>query len=106
LSDADPRISAYQRSVRSKIDPLWDNAFPKAAALEGKQGRVIVSFVIYKDGHVDNVRVKRASGFPEYDENVRLAVLRAAPFGPFPPSITAPSMRWNITFDTNNPAVR
>src|SRR5205823_6956094 len=49
LSEADPRISAYRRSVRAKIDPLWENAFPKAAALEGKQGRAIVSFVIYKD---------------------------------------------------------
>jgi TonB family protein len=106
LSDEDPRISAYTRSVRAKIEPFWENAFPKAAALEGKQGRVIVSFVIHRDGHVDDVHVTRASGFPEYDENVRLAVLRAAPFDPFPPSIAVPSRRWNITFDTNNPVVR
>jgi TonB family protein len=106
LSQEDPRISAYRRSVRAKIEPLWGDAFPKAAALEGKQGRVIVSFVIYKDGHVDDVRVARASGFPEYDENVRLAVLRAAPFAPFPPSIPGPSMKWTITFDANNPVVR
>jgi TonB family protein len=106
LSDEDPRISAYTRSVRAKIDPLWGNAFPKAAALEGKQGRVIISFVIHRDGHVDDVRVTRPSGFPEYDENVRLAVLRAAPFDPFPPSIPGPSRRWNITFDANNPVVR
>jgi TonB family protein len=106
LSDADPRISAYRRSVCGKIYPLWENAFPKSAALEGKQGRAIVSLVIYSDGHVDDVRVARASGVPEFDENVRLAVLRAAPFGPFPPTIPGPSMRWSITFDMNNPVVR
>jgi TonB family protein len=106
LSDADPRISAYHRSVYAKIYPLWEDAFPKTAALEGKQGRAIVSLVIHSDGHVDDVRVSRASGVPQFDENVRLAVLRAAPFGPFPPSISAPSMRWSITFDMNNPAVR
>ena len=105
-SEFDPRISAYRRSVRAKIEPLWENAFPKSAALEGKQGRAIVSFVIYSDGRVDDVSVARASGVPEFDENVKLAVLRAAPFGPFPPSIPAPSMRWRITFDMNNPVVR
>jgi TonB family protein len=106
LSEIDPRISAYRRSVRARIDPLWENAFPKSAALEGKQGRAIVSFVIHSDGNVENVRVVRASGVPEFDENVRLAVVRAAPFGPFPPSIPGSSMRWSITFDMNNPVVR
>ncbi|HEX9294476.1 MAG TPA: energy transducer TonB [Polyangiaceae bacterium] len=106
LSDADPRISAYRRSVMAKIHPLWANAFPKAASLEGKQGRAIVSLVIYSDGHVDQVRVARASGVPEFDENVRSAVIHAAPFAPFPPSIPGPSMRWNITFDMTNPVVR
>ena len=106
LSDADPRISAYRRSVLAKIYPLWENAFPKSASLEGKQGRAIISLVIYSDGHVDGVRVARPSGVPEFDDNVRLAVLRAAPFGPFPPNIGTPSMSWKITFDMSNPAVR
>ena len=106
FSDADPRISAYRRSVLAKIYPLWENAFPKSASLEGKQGRAIIALVIYSDGHVDGVRVARPSGVPEFDDNVRLAVLRAAPFGPFPPNISTPSMSWKITFDMNNPAVR
>ena len=106
LSDADPRISAYRRSVLAKIYPLWENAFPKSASLEGKQGSAIISLVIYKDGHVDAVRVARPSGVPEFDDNVRLAVLRAAPFGPFPPNIGTSSMNWKITFDMSNPAVR
>jgi TonB family protein len=106
LSDSDPRISAYRRSVVAKIYPLWENAFPKAASLDGKQGRAIVSMVIYSDGRVGDVRIARPSGFPEFDENVRVAVVRASPFGPFPPSIPGPSMRWSITFDMNNPVVR
>jgi len=106
ISDSDPRISAYRRSVLAKIYPLWENAFPKSASLEGKQGRAVIALVIYSDGHVDGVRVARPSGIPEFDDNVRLAVLRAAPFGPFPPNIPAPSMNWKITFDMNNPVVR
>ncbi|HMI89638.1 MAG TPA: TonB family protein [Polyangiaceae bacterium] len=106
ISDADPRISAYRRSVLAKIYPLWENAFPKSASLEGKQGLAIIALVIYSDGHVDGVRVARPSGVPEFDDNVRLAVLRAAPFGRFPPNIGTSSMNWKITFDMNNPAVR
>jgi TonB family protein len=106
ISDTDPRISAYRRSVLAKIYPLWENAFPKSASLEGKQGRAVIALVIYSDGHVDGVRIARPSGVPEFDDNVRLAVLRAAPFGPFPPNIPTPSMNWKITFDMNNPAVR
>ena len=62
--------------------------------------------VIYSDGRVNQVRVTRPSGVTEFDENVRVAVLRAAPFGPFPPSIPGPSMRWSVTFDMSNPVVR
>jgi TonB family protein len=106
ISDGDPRISTYKRSVLSKIYPFTENAFPKDAIADGKWGRAVVSVVIYRDGHIDNVRIARGSGVPEYDENVRLAVVRAAPYGPFPPSIPAPSIRFNITIDANNPVVR
>jgi TonB family protein len=104
--DDDPRVSNYWRSVRAKIDPLWENAFPKWASLEGRQGWAVVSFAILSSGQVDDVKVTRPSGVPEFDENVRRAVLRASPFGPLPKVIAAPSMHWSITFDARNPAVR
>ena len=75
-------------------------------ALEGLQGTAIITFVLGQDGNVISAVVSRPSGVPEFDENVRLAVLRAAPFGPFPPTIPGPSMRWSITFDMTNPVVR
>jgi TonB family protein len=106
LRDDDPRALAYHRSVLAKIWPLWEHAFPKWASLEGEQGRAIISFVIYATGQVDQVRITRPSGVPEFDENVRRAVLAAAPFDPFPPEITKSSMRKSITFDMQNPVVR
>jgi TonB family protein len=105
-SDDDPRFSNYWRSVRAKIEPLWENSFPKWASLEGKQGWAVVSFAILSSGQVNDVKVTRPSGYPEFDENVRRAVLRASPFAPLPKVIAAPSMRWSITFDMRNPAVR
>ena len=106
LDGNDPRLSDYRRRVMSKIHPLWANAFPQSAALEGRQGRVIVALTIGKDGNVSGVSIARTSGVPEFDENVRKAVLKAAPFPPLPPELSARSMRWAISFDARNPVVR
>jgi TonB family protein len=104
--DRDPRILGYWRAVRAKIWPLWEHAFPKSAALDGRQGLATVSVVIWADGHIEDVRIVRPSGIPEFDANVRDAVLRAAPFPPFPPTIQAEYLRRTIAFDMTNPTVR
>lgn len=106
LDGNDPRLSDYRRRVMSKVHPLWANAFPQWAALEGRQGRAIIALTIGKDGSVSGVTVTRTSGVPEFDENVRQAVLKAAPFPPLPPELSARSMRWAISFDARNPVVR
>jgi TonB family protein len=106
IDELDPRILAYWRAVRAKIWPMWEHAFPKWAALDGRQGLATVSVLIWADGHVEDVRVARSSGIPEFDANVREAVLRAAPFPPFPPTIHAASLRKTISFDMTNPTVR
>jgi TonB family protein len=106
LDGNDPRLTDYRRRVLAKVHPLWANAFPRWAALEGLQGRAIVAFTILPDGSVANVRVTRPSGVPEFDENVRRAVVRAAPFDPVPSNLNARTLRWTISFDALNPAVR
>ncbi len=104
--EADPRITAYRRAVLAKIAPLWGDAFPKWAAIEGRQGHTVVQFVIWPDGRLDQLAVARASGVAEFDVNVRNAVARASPFPPLPSGYAEPYMRWSITFDARNPVVR
>lgn len=106
LDGNDPRLSDYRRRVMAKIHPLWGDAFPRWAALEGRQGRAIIALTINTDGSVANVSISRPSGVAEFDENVRKAVLKAAPFPPLPPELSARSMRWAIAFDAKNPVVR
>ncbi len=106
--DPDPldrRLSDYRRRVTAKIDPLWNDAFPRWAALEGRQGRAIIHFTIKRDGTIDGATVVRSSGIPEFDENVRRAVLRAAPFGPLPDKLGA-TLPFYLSFDSPNPVVR
>ncbi|HEU4409403.1 MAG TPA: energy transducer TonB [Polyangiaceae bacterium] len=106
LDGSDPRLSDYHRRLLAKIHPLWANAFPRWAALEGLQGLAIIQFTVLADGSITGVRVLRPSGVPEFDENVRRAVLRAAPFAPLPANFNARSVNFKITFDSPNPAVR
>ncbi len=106
LDGTDPRLSDYHRRLLAKIHPLWANAFPRWAALEGLQGLAIIQFTVLANGSITGARVLRPSGVPEFDENVRRAVLRAAPFPPLPPNFNARSVNFKITFDSPNPAVR
>lgn len=98
----DPRRSLYLRSVRAKVNPLW--SFPRWAAAEGLEGISTITFTIRADGSVTSVTITRPSGIPEFDESCKSAVLRAAPFGPLPPTFP-PSYRLSMSFDAKNPAV-
>ncbi len=104
----DPNESArigYVRAVQSKIQPLWANAFPRQAIMDGLQGTAVVRFVIDANGKVSGATVSRSSGIPEFDENVRQAVLRGAPYGPLPQGLL-PRLNMTIPFTAKNPAVR
>jgi TonB family protein len=101
----DPRRTTYLRQVMAKVHPLWKNAFPRWAAIEGLQGTAIISFVIQSDGSVSNATIARPSGIPEFDENCRQAVLRGAPFPPLPSELGR-TLRWSMPFEVRNPAVR
>ena len=50
--------------------------------------------------------VTRPSGIEEFDRNCLAAVRKAAPFEPLPRELGLQAMRWEISFDAANPAVR
>lgn len=95
------------RQVIAKLGPYTQprRLMPAAAAAEGAQGVVIVTFTIRADGSVAGASVTRPSGIPALDENFRRAILAAAPFPPLPPELGT-SFRWAMPLDMRNPAVR
>jgi TonB family protein len=106
IDPADARRRSYLRGVWGKIDRSWSaSSFPKWAALEGRGGYTIVSFVIGPRGEVSRVSLARRSGYPGFDAAMRAAVQQAAPFGP-PPDDLAPPFRHQHDFVVKNPAVR
>ncbi len=100
-SAEDPRLTLYWRHVLAKIDPLWSDAFPHEAAIEGHGGWAILAFTILPSGAVTQITVLRPSGFPEFDRNLANAISLAAPFEPLPAAL-GPSLRRSITFNAMN----
>lgn len=104
---SDPRLLPYFRQIHARIEPLWANAFPKAAILELKQGTVILEFTIASDGGVSvSWPPARPSGIDEFDRNCANAVRRAAPFPPIPRDLGLKSLRVRAPFVASNPIIR
>jgi len=106
----DPMLVPYFRKLKSRVDPLWANAFPKSAMLELKQGTVILEFTVAADG---TAKVSwppvRPSGIDEFDRNCADAIRRASPFDPIPQSLRDrgyTQLRIRAPFEARNPIVK
>ena len=107
LWTSDPRLVPYFRQIHARIDPLWVHAFPKSAAMDLRQGTVILVFTVQADGQV---RVgwppARPSGIDEFDRNCADAIRRAAPLPPIPRELGVSSLTIRAPFVASNPVVR
>jgi TonB family protein len=107
INTRDPRLMMYFRHLQAKIHPLWADAFPKSAALEHKQGTVILEFVVTADGSATVAWPPlRPSGVDEFDLNCANAIRRAAPFQPIPRELGRSYLRVRAPFTATNPIVR
>lgn len=75
-------LNEYFMYIRDRI--VKNLFFPPAARSMGWSGRVSVSFVICRDGRVEQVRIVQSTGFEVLDRNVIAAIKRSSPF-PVPP---------------------
>ena len=104
LRSGDRRYIGYFQRVYDKVRSQW--VFPPKLARELVSGEVVVSFTIRKDGRVDDIAVRKSSGFREFDDNVVRAVERAAPMPPVPAALGPRDLRVNAPFEYLNPLVR
>jgi TonB family protein len=103
LTTGDQRYVDYFRRIYKKVQPLW--VFPKRLEVEFEQGEVLIQFTILADGSARNLRVRKSSGYRQFDVNVLAAVERASPFGPIPRGL---GRRLEIVapFEFANPMIR
>jgi TonB family protein len=103
LSTGDQRYSTYFRKIYQKVNPLW--LFPKRLQIQMEQGDVLVQFTILSNGQVANAKIRKSSGFPEFDRNVLVAIRKAAPFGPIPTGL-GKQLKVLAPFEFSNPMVQ
>lgn len=67
-----------KNSIQNKI------SYPRMARKMGWQGKVIISFIVCKDGSVKDIQIIESSGFKALDKNAMEVIRKVAPF-PKPP---------------------
>lgn len=100
----DPGFSGYARALRSQLAQVLAKAFPEWAIAEGRGGHVIFDMTLRADGKPAAVRLVRASGIGEYDENVLRAVSAVTSFGRLPQGFGTPA-QFRVSWDALNPIV-
>lgn len=103
IGELDPILGQYLQRLRRSVD--WGHAFPTWAVAEGRGGIAIVRMTILANGRLAELQLLRASGVEEFDQNLVVAIRRAAPFAPIPAALGRASLALNFSFDATNPAV-
>lgn len=82
LNTSEMRYARYVLGMKDRIYRFWE--YPEIALRNGWQGKLMVDFLINKDGKVDDIKVVKSSGYPALDEAVTMALRLASPFAPLP----------------------
>ncbi len=90
-----PNWGPYMRDLEQKIKRNWTP--PKGDSSK----RVVITFVIGKDGRLLSKQVTKSSGVPLADRAAMSAIELTAPFRPLPPEFKGQSVPIEFTFDYN-----
>jgi TonB family protein len=100
----DPGFSGYSRALGAQLARVLANTFPDWAIEQGRGGHVIFEMILNAGGKPTGVRIVRASGVGEYDDNVLRAVRAVTSFGRLPQGFGAPA-QFRVSWDALNPIV-
>lgn len=76
------KLSQYYMEIRSKV--AKQQVYPRIARMQGLSGRVLVTFVLSKNGNIFEAKVQSSSGHDILDRSAVEAVKSAQPFPVFP----------------------
>ncbi len=91
------KFYSYYANLKRKIELVWE--YPYLAREAGMQGRLLVRFVINRDGSLGEAKILRSSGYPLLDKEALRAVHDAAPFPPLPARMEVDRLVITATFE-------
>lgn len=81
------KYAAYLEAWRAKVERIGNLNYPDEARRGKLSGQLILDVALTRDGSVQNVIVRRTSGFKVLDDAAIRIVRLASPYAPFPPNI-------------------
>ena len=91
------RYGWYIEAVKRKITSNWDQFTIDANVRAQRQAHAVLTFTIYRDGSVKNIRLDQASGNLSMDNSAQRALLGSVPMPPLPNDYSGTSV--NVIFD-------
>ena len=96
LDTTDPRYEAYAKTIKQAIMSTW--IYPEEAKKKRIEGALIITFSINANGDLLATKIDVSSEFFILNEAAWAAIRMAAPFPPFPPSVTVPKLNVKAGF--------
>ncbi|MBX9600917.1 MAG: energy transducer TonB [Bryobacteraceae bacterium] len=93
----------YLTRVLTMVRMNWLAVIPESARL-GRQGRVVIQFIISRDGRVPKLVIATPSGTEALDRAAVTGVSASVPFPPLPAEFKGDQVRLQFSFAYNPPA--
>ncbi len=97
LDTDDKRYVTYAQAIKERIAGQWK--YPQEARKKKLEGRLVALFSLNKDGALTRLEITKSSGHEVLDREAERAVQSAAPFPPFPSTVTVSRLNINVSFD-------
>ncbi len=91
------KFHSYYMALKRKIELVWE--YPYQARRTGVQGRLLLRFVINRDGSLAEAKVLRSSGSALLDNEAIRAIHNASPFPPLPERMNSERLVVTATFE-------
>lgn len=97
LDTDDKRYVTYAQAIKERIAGQW--TYPQEARKKKLEGRLVALFSLNREGALTRMEITRSSGHEVLDREAERAIQSAAPFPPFPSTITVSRLNINVSFD-------
>lgn len=97
LDTDDKRYVTYAQAIKERIAGHWK--YPQEARKKKLEGRLVALFSLNREGALTRMEITRPSGHEVLDREAERAVQSAAPFPPFPSTVTVSRLNINVSFD-------
>jgi TonB family protein len=97
LDTDDKRYVTYAQAIKERIAGQWK--YPQEARKTKLEGRLVALFSLNREGALTRMEITKSSGHEVLDREAERAVRSAAPFPPFPSTVTVSRLNINVSFD-------